>query len=238
MGLPIVFVHGIRLSGTMWRPQIEALEARGHRAVALDMPGHGSLLDEVFSADAAVELIARSIDELGGRALLVGLSMGGYLGIAAAAAHPDRVAGLVAASCTVRLRRSMTLPYRWATSALQRLPDHGEAVSRRLMALTLAREASEALHAGGIATAASPVAARELADLDPIGSLRQYLGPVWLVNGARDTFRLDEQRFLNACFDGRLLVVRRAGHLVNLNQPERFTSIVTQAAEEVDRIYA
>ncbi|MGW2412562.1 alpha/beta fold hydrolase [Streptomyces tubercidicus] len=39
-GLPIVFVHGMRVSGTMWRPAIQAPGER-HPIAAPDLPGPG-----------------------------------------------------------------------------------------------------------------------------------------------------------------------------------------------------
>jgi pimeloyl-ACP methyl ester carboxylesterase len=47
-----------------------------------------------YDMDAACEVVADCITELGGRALVVGLSLGGYVGIATAARHPALVAGL------------------------------------------------------------------------------------------------------------------------------------------------
>ena len=91
----IVLVHGTRMSRGMWHPQLAALQG-GFRVIALDLPGHGALRDRRFDWDEAVEEIARVIDEAaGGRAVVCGLSLGGYLAIDLAARYPERVAGLV-----------------------------------------------------------------------------------------------------------------------------------------------
>ncbi|MFD0901722.1 alpha/beta fold hydrolase, partial [Actinomadura sediminis] len=85
----------------MWGPLAERLRER-HRVAAPGLPGHGRRRGERFTMDGAVDAVAETIDALGGRALVAGLSLGGFVGIAAAARHPGRVAGLVAMGCTTR----------------------------------------------------------------------------------------------------------------------------------------
>ena len=105
--LPVVFVHGLRTSRTMWRAQVAAVEALGHAAVAIDLPGHGRRRGERFTWGGAIDAVARGVDDVGGRALVVGLSLGGYVGIAHAARDPGQVAGLVAAGCSTRPLRPL-----------------------------------------------------------------------------------------------------------------------------------
>ena len=89
MSLPVVLVHGLRTSRTMWRAQVEALQRVGHRAVAVDLPGHGTRIGEPFTLDAAVDTVADAIDEVGGPAVVVGLSLGGYVAIRHAVPRDD-----------------------------------------------------------------------------------------------------------------------------------------------------
>jgi pimeloyl-ACP methyl ester carboxylesterase len=67
MTLPVVMVHGLRTSRTMWRAQLEALERVGRPAVAVDLPGHGTRLAEPFTLDGAVDTVARSTSSAGAR---------------------------------------------------------------------------------------------------------------------------------------------------------------------------
>ena len=67
--LPVVFLHGLRTSRTMWRAQVAAVEAAGHPAVAIDLPGHGRRRGERFTWDGAIDAVARGVDDGGGRAL-------------------------------------------------------------------------------------------------------------------------------------------------------------------------
>ncbi|GAB3209074.1 alpha/beta hydrolase [Marinactinospora endophytica] len=218
----------------MWRPQLDALRAQGRTVVAPDLPGHGHRRgEEGFTLEAAVETVREAIDEVGGRALVVGLSLGGFVSIATAAIYPERVAGLVAASCSARPVNALAHMYRIPTVLLERLPDKGLAVNERFHRLMLDAAGAEAVLDGGLAMEAARGVIDAISDMDVLGFLGSYPGTVWLINGTRDHFRIHEKLFLNACVDGRLLAVPRAGHMVNLDQPEVFTKIVADAADAV-----
>lgn len=233
MGVPIVLVHGLRVSGSMWRPQVELLEGLGHRVVAPDLPGHGSRRGEDFSVGRAVDAVLGAIDGVGGRALLVGLSLGGFVSIAAAGAAPGRVAGLVATSCTAKPAQALAQLYRIPSALMERLPDKGAAVNERFHRLTLRDGAVDAVLGGGLAVEGATAVIDAVSDMDPLSALSSYPGPVWLVNGARDHFRIHEKQFFDACVDGRLVNVPRAGHMVSLDQPVNFSRIVSDAADVV-----
>lgn len=231
MEIPIVLVHGMRLSSTMWRPQVELLRAQGRTVVAPDLPGHGSRRGEQFTLGRGLDAVAEAIDSVGGRALLVGLSLGGFVSIAAAGSMPGRVAGLVAAGCTAKPDQALAQVYRIPAVLMDRLPDRGAAVNERFHRLTLRDGAAEAVLDGGLAVEAAPAVIDEVCHMDTLAALGSYPGPVWLINGARDHFRIHEKKFFDACVDGRLVNVPRAGHLVSLDQPVNFTRIVSDAAD-------
>ncbi|MYR35249.1 alpha/beta fold hydrolase [Nocardiopsis alba] len=233
MDVPIVLVHGLRLSSSMWRPQVELLRAQGRTVVTPDLPGHGSRRGEEFSLGRAVDSVLAAIDQVGGRALLTGLSLGGFVSIAVAGAAPGRVAGLVAASCTAKPAQSLAQVYRIPAVLMDRLPDRGAAVNERFHRLTLRDGAAEAVLDGGLAVEAATSVIDEISNMDAIASLSAYEGPVWLINGARDHFRIHEKHFFDACADGRLVNVPRAGHMVSLDQPVNFARIVGDAADVV-----
>ncbi len=76
---PVVLIHGIRLSSSMWQAQLAAVEATGRPAIAVDLPGHGTRADDAFTIDAAMAVVDAAVQRLGGRAVVVGLSLGGYV---------------------------------------------------------------------------------------------------------------------------------------------------------------
>ncbi len=233
-GLPVVFLHGLRTSRTMWRAQLAAVTAAGHRGLAVDLPGHGLRGGEPFTVDGAVDSVRAAVDEVGGRALVVGLSLGGYVGIAHAARHPEQVAGLVAASCCTRPHALVIGPWEAASRAILRLPDRGAALNHLAVRLALPPAGAADAGAGGFTLDVMSPVLRAVPALDVLGDLRRVAAPVWLVNGRFDHFRGEERAFLAACREGRLVVVPGATHLVSLVRPTRFNRAVLEALAVVD----
>ncbi|WBM80202.1 alpha/beta fold hydrolase [Cryobacterium breve] len=225
---PVLFVHGIRASRTMWRQQQARLSESGHPSLAIDLPGHGLRSDEEFTVAAALRAIDEGVTALGGRVLLVGLSLGGYYSIAYAAARPERLVGLVAAGCSFVPAGPGLAAYRRLARVIRLLPDHGLWLHTTLVRVLLPREGALDALAGGVPLGVMDAGLCATATLSPLRSLAEYPGPVWLVNGAFDQFRLHERRFLSACRDGRLIVVPRATHLVSLAQPDRFAAVLAR----------
>ena len=237
-GLPVVLVHGIRTSSTMWRAQVASLEAAGRRVVAVDLPGHGTRLGEPFTLDACDAVIAEAVDDLGGEVLLVGLSLGGFLSVEFADKHPDAVRGLVAAGCCtdprVPLRAAWARLSRW----IERTPDSGARLNAFVVRAALSPQAQDDIAAGGFALRVMSEALDAVGGLDPLGSLPRSRCPVWLVNGALDHFRTQQAAFRRAAERSgqpvRTVVVPRARHLVSLDAPVAFTRVVLEALEAVD----
>ncbi|MFC6355807.1 alpha/beta fold hydrolase [Luethyella okanaganae] len=230
---PVLFVHGIRTSATMWRRQLVALGAAGHKAAAIDLPGHGARLGEEFTIDSALRIIDDGVDALGGPVLLVGLSLGGYLSIEYAAQHPGKVTGLVAASCCTSPRGPALASYRGLAAAIHALPDRGRGLNDFMVRCFVPEPGATDIGAGGVALDVMSSGLREAGTLDPLARLAEYPGPVWLVNGQFDHFRAQERRFLAACANGCLVIVPGATHLVSLVKPNEFTGVVCDALGEL-----
>ena len=95
---PFVFVHGWTCDRSFFAPQYEHF-GRNHRAVALDLRGHGKspvAQDGDYSVDAFVGDIAALIESLAVEpVVVVGHSLGGVITCGLAAARPDLVAAAV-----------------------------------------------------------------------------------------------------------------------------------------------
>jgi pimeloyl-ACP methyl ester carboxylesterase len=93
----IIWSHGLFMDRTMFAPQVEAF-GDAHRCVTWDERGHGrtEATGDAFTYwDSAKDLVGL-MDHLGiERAVLAGMSQGGYLSLRAALADPGRVLGLI-----------------------------------------------------------------------------------------------------------------------------------------------
>jgi pimeloyl-ACP methyl ester carboxylesterase len=90
-----LLVHGAMSGAWVWDRVIPGLEAAGHEACAIDLPGQGA--DTTPLSEASLYRYADAVcDALGdGPTLLTGHSMGGMVITQAASQHPDGLAGLV-----------------------------------------------------------------------------------------------------------------------------------------------
>lgn len=224
----IVFLHGTRLNAGQWATQVTALED-DFRCVAIDLPGHGANRAERFTLEGAAADVARAIDEeAGGRAILVGLSLGGYVAIEVAARHPEKVAGLVLAGTTAEPTGFRSIPYLALALLLGGVrPAILDRLNTWFFRLRYPPEIAEPIIAGGWGFRGGSVAVRSLVGQEFAPRLARYPGRTLIVNGEFDLlFRLFERRFAGEAAAARRLTLPRATHLSNLDQPDRFSAAV------------
>lgn len=96
----VLFLHGFPFDRTLWAPQLAALPA-GWRGVAPDLRGFGGSdrpAERAYPMEQHAADMVALLDALGvERAVVCGLSMGGYIALALQRAAPARVRALVLA---------------------------------------------------------------------------------------------------------------------------------------------
>lgn len=95
--LPVIFIHGFPFSHRMWDPQLAALPSR-FRGIAYDIRGHGLSEpgDGQFSIEFFVDDLIGLLDYLDvKKAVLCGLSMGGYITLRAIERYPKRFKAMI-----------------------------------------------------------------------------------------------------------------------------------------------
>ena len=247
-GEPLVLLHGFTGSAASWRAHRPALEAR-HRVVAPDLLGHGG---SDAPADPARYAMAPTVADLAGlldqlelRAiLLLGYSMGGRVALHFAAAHPERVRGLIlesaspglatAAERAARIAADEALAARIEREGLAAFVDHWERLPLFAGQAQLPAEVRAALRTQRLANNPAGLAN----SLRGLGTgaqpslwdrLPEIRTPALLMAGALDEkFTAIAQQMAAALPTARLAIVPAAGHTVHLEQPEAFQRLVTE----------
>ncbi len=229
----IVFLHGTRLTGAQWASQVAALTDDFH-CLTPDLPGHGSAATEPFTvegaADRVIELIER--EARGARAILVGLSLGGYVAMALAARRPELVAGLAISGATAEPVWPRAVFYRALEVIFATVPERAlDAVNRWFFGWRYPPEIAGPILAGGFHFGGGAVALRSLIGERFMPRLAAFQGASLLINGEYDLFfRPTERAFARVASDPRRVLIRGATHLANLDRPEAFTAAIRRFA--------
>jgi pimeloyl-ACP methyl ester carboxylesterase len=227
--LPLLLTHGYGASSAMWAPNVGAL-ARDRRVITWDLPGHGaSRAAEPFSHAGAVQAMVELLDEAGAeRAVVGGMSLGGYLSLAFHLAHPDRVAALVLVDTGPGYRNDEARDgwNAWANGLAADLERDG------LGALPGGPE-KDVEHVNGpagLAAAARGILTQR--DASVIDSLPRILVPSLIVVGEDDTpFLASADAMERRIPHARKVVIPEAGHAANMDQPALFNAAVLDFLE-------
>jgi pimeloyl-ACP methyl ester carboxylesterase len=97
-GKTYLLVHGAWHGSWCWEKVIPLLKAKGHTAIAIDLPGHGRDIEHIsdISLDDYVNEIVKTVGDQKDPVLLVGHSMSGIaISLAAEKLGSDKVAALI-----------------------------------------------------------------------------------------------------------------------------------------------
>jgi pimeloyl-ACP methyl ester carboxylesterase len=215
-GEPLVLVHGLSESTRLWSRNVPEL-AGHYRVYLVDLPGFGTMrrYRQHFDLTRSGLWLAAWLEALGLQTVnLVGHSMGGYVSMALAATHPERVKRLVLVDS---IGMPLNLPVR--RLIYQAL----KAIARTLPAFWMCI-GYDYLRAGPrtILRATQQIVTLEAADV--LATLAGERVPTLVIWGERDDlvpFSLGRQ--LHARLNGaRLCVLPGANHFCMFEQPRAF----------------
>ena len=227
-GPALILTHGYSSTSAMWEGQIEAL-SKHHKLVLWDMRGHGKsdypADPNAYSEALTIGDIAALLDQIGTRRAIVGgLSLGGYMSLAFYRTHPERVAALLIIDTGPGFKKDEARAA-WnkrAHETAERFERDGLSVLK-----SLSRERSSVTHrdARGLALAARGMLTQRDASVMEI--LPEIAVPSLIVVGADDTPFLAASDYMAAKIPGaKKVVIPSAGHAVNIDQPQAFIDAV------------
>jgi 3-oxoadipate enol-lactonase len=239
-GLPVVLLHAFPFDRAMWEPQLAPIAAAGCRVLAPDLPEFGETTpgSEVFTIERSADVIAELLEEIGiEKAVVGGLSMGGYIALAFARRHPERLIGLILADtkaapddADAKANRDRLIADVKAGGA----PTAAEALLPKLFSPTtrdrnpevIEQAQSLILHQRGAAIIAALYALRDRPDAVP--GLVSVGVPTLVLVGEHDaiTPRPVAEQLARGIRGAELVSIPNAGHLANLENPEAFNSAV------------
>lgn len=247
-GLPLVLLHAFPLDARMWAA-VGAL-VPGPRAVyAVDLPGtpgHTGPLPEPPSLEASADRVADLLAGVGvTRAVVAGLSMGGYTALALLERHPALVAGLGLVDTksvadtpeAAANRRARADRLEQSGTVDEVLPDVDALLGETSRAarpdvLAQVRAWIGEQDPAGLAWSQRAMAARP----DRTALLHAYRGPVVVVVGDEDgvTPVAQAEQMAKTAPGASLVVVRNAGHLSAVEDPETVAGALAELARRAD----
>jgi pimeloyl-ACP methyl ester carboxylesterase len=232
-GVPLLLTHGFGATSGMWDPNIDALSV-DRPVIVWDQRGHGSTdaPDDMnlYSEQLGVADMAAILDAAGAdRAVIGGMSLGGYLSLAFHLVHPQRVAALVLVDTGPGYRNDEARG-KWNAWVERRAQELEAGRTRADSSAELAHAVH--LHPEGLPRAARGVMAQK--DARVITSLDSIAVPTLVVVGADDTDFLAGADYMQRKIpNARKVVLDNAGHAANMDQPEAFNAAVRELLEQL-----
>lgn len=230
-GFPIVWVHGYPLSSKVFEPQL-AIEQFRHIRVDLrgfgkTPPADGETSMATYARDVLDVMDAAKID----RAVIAGLSMGGYVVMQLLRDAPERVAALLLLDTretadteegrAARLKQADEVARNGIGSVVETMtPKMAIGAEARAAVRKIIEESSPA----GIIAALKAMAARP----DSTETLRRVNVPALVVIGDRDeiTTQRDAERMVSLMPHAEEAPIAKAAHAANFERPEQLNPLI------------
>ena len=221
--ISLVLVHGLSGSRRWWSRNIPALQ-KEYQVFVLELPGFGAARAQgTLDLPALGVLLLEFIDALNlERPVLIGHSMGAHASLHAAAAAPNRFAGLVLAAASAYVNRNILKSVAWLIPAtLNGSPEF------------LPTVILDGFQAGLVNLWQ---AANALTRDDPSTILARVTTKTLLLHGAKDvlvTFQMMRQ-LEQALIHSKLEIIAGAGHNLMFDRSEEFNRLTLEFLRGLD----
>lgn len=245
--MPIIFIHGFPFDKSSWQPQMTFLK-KTHRVIAYDIRGFGASItnDEQESIDLFSNDLVKFMDALSiKKAIVCGLSMGGYILLNAVHRFSDRFEAIIL-SDTQCIADSEAAKEKRAKSIKQieaeGLKDFADGFIKNVFcqnSLDNKKELVETIKNVILKTSQRTVVGtlRALAQRSEMcASLNQISVPTLIICGKEDgvTPPIQAEFMYGKILNSRLQIIENAGHLSNLEQPDEFNKILIDFISSIE----
>lgn len=250
MAVPIVLLHAFPVSARMWEPLLAALPS-GLEVLAPDFRGApGAPVGGAEpSLDVLADDVARLLDDRGvDRAIIGGLSMGGYVAMALLRRHPERVAGLVLADTRATADTTEGRSNRLAMAAELESDPHSRVLVEKTLPTLIGPTSKaqrprvvSAVHrlVGSTPPASAAWWQRAMSQRpDSFDILRAVRVPALVIVGMEDELTPpgDARAMVDVLADVTLVEIAGVGHFSALESPEPFAEALTAFAARFDGV--
>lgn len=227
-GTPLILSHGYSSTSGMWQQQVSPL-SKFFTLIIWDMRGHGQSDypsdQSLYSEAHTVADIAALLDHIcpGRKAIVGGLSLGGYMSLAFHRVHPERVKALLIIDTGPGFKKDSSRDA-WNKTAHETAAGFDRDGLGRLQNLSPERSQVTHRNAKGLALAARGMLAQQnSAVFHSIGDIRV---PSLIVVGADDKPFIAASEYMAKKIPGaQKAVIPDAGHAANIDQPEAFCGV-------------
>ncbi len=239
--IPVIFLHGFPFDKTMWEFQLEFLKFT-YRLISCDIRGFGKSTDEYspLSIDLFAEDLIRFMDKLKiEKAIVCGLSMGGYIALNALKRFPTRFEGLVLCDtqCIADTAEGKEKRYKVIedieANGVNKFNEefiknvfHVDSPKNKKETVDQLRDVVFANSQYIITRGLTALAERS----ETCSSLGEISIPTLIICGREDIVTpLAQSESMNAAIKGsKLQVIEDAGHVSNLEQPHEFAKYLSE----------
>jgi 3-oxoadipate enol-lactonase len=245
--IPIIFIHGFPFDKKSWDRQLDFLKDT-HRAIAVDIRGFGksTLGDKTVSIELyAIDLIhfmdALKIE----KAVVCGLSMGGYILLNAVSRFSDRFEAIVlcdtqciADSPDQKAGRAEAIKKiesggldDFAKDFIKKAFSEGIANEKENLLLT-AKEVIDSTSVDAVVAGLNAIAQRS----DTCSILGEIKIPTLIICGDEDKITIPAQsEYLNQNIkNSKLRFIKGAGHLSNIEEPTEFNEYLLEFLKSIE----
>lgn len=243
---PIVFIHGFPFNSEMWNPQAEAVKSR-FRVITYDVRGHGrsEVGDGQYTMELFVDDLIALLDHLDlKKAVLCGLSMGGYIALRAVERNPERCRALVLCDTTsnadtneAKLKRATSIKSIKKTGVKPYGEEFLKAVltpetfQHRTDVVTAVRNMIQSNSPVGMCGALLALVSRT----ETTSSLPKINFPTLILVGEQDKTTPPElsEKMHQLIPNSELYMISNAAHLSNLENQEEFNDHLLQFLQKI-----